>query len=114
RRTVVGPQRDSYEIFMNNPASKPGETSDSKNVHKYGSRSEQRLALFWIVLNEIKLYEEYLKQKPVILLDDIFSELDESNKSLVLNLISDYQTIVTTTEDKILELTDVPNTVIKL
>lgn len=92
KRTLVGPQRDTYEIFINN-----------KNVHKYGSRSEQRLGLFWIILNEIKLYENTLKIKPIILLDDIFSELDIDNKKIILNLIKDHQTIMTTTEKEIIK-----------
>jgi DNA replication and repair protein RecF len=113
-KTVVGPQRDNYEIHISNPASTPHTKSFTKNVHRFGSRSEQRLALFWIVINEIKLYEESLKKKPIILLDDIFSELDESNKALILNLIKDYQTIVTTTEMRVVELSDVAHTIIQL
>lgn len=113
-KTVVGPQRDSYEIHVSNPASTPHAKSFTKNVHRYGSRSEQRLALFWIVLNEIQLYETILKKKPLILLDDIFSELDVSNKSLILNLIKDYQTVVTTTEMKIVELSHVSHSIIQL
>lgn len=113
-RTVVGPQRDSYEIYITNPASTPQTKSFTKNVHRYGSRSEQRLALFWIVLCEIQLYETILQKKPLILLDDIFSELDESNKSLILSLIKDYQTVVTTTEIKIAELSQEAHSVIPL
>lgn len=103
KRTQVGPQRDNFEIFLND-----------KNVHKFGSRSEQRLALFWIILNEIKLYEEKLNIKPLILLDDIFSELDINNKKVILSLIKNHQTIMTTTENEIVNEVECDYEVIKL
>lgn len=87
KKTLVGPQRDTYLLSI-----------DEKNVHVYGSRSEQRLTLFWMVMNEMRLYEEKLKQKSLILLDDIFSELDRKNKSLVIDIIKGHQTIITTIE----------------
>lgn len=88
RKTLVGPQRDIYELYI-----------DGKNVHKYGSRSEQRLTLFWIVMNEMRVYEEKLKQKSVVLLDDIFSELDIKNKSLVIDIVKNHQTIISTIDE---------------
>lgn len=88
RKTLVGPQRDIYELYI-----------DGKNVHKYGSRSEQRLTLFWIVMNEMRIYEEKLKQKSVVLLDDIFSELDITNKSLVIDIVKNHQTIISTIDE---------------
>lgn len=103
KRTLVGPQRDNFEVFLND-----------KNVHKFGSRSEQRLALFWLILNEIKLYEEKLNIKPLILLDDIFSELDINNKKVILSLIKNHQTIMTTTENEIIKEVDCDYEVIKL
>ncbi len=103
KRTLVGPQRDNFEIFLND-----------KNVHKFGSRSEQRLALFWIILNEIKLYEEKLNIKPLILLDDIFSELDINNKKVILSLIKNHQTIMTTTEKEIVKEIECDFEIIKL
>lgn len=108
RKTLVGPQRDIFEIYL-------AKESKDINVHKYGSRSEERLALFWIVINEINLYADKLKKRPIVLLDDIFSELDIDNKTLVLKLIKKYQAVVTTTEKEVLSLIDdIPHTIINL
>lgn len=84
RKTLVGPQKDDFEILIN-----------EKNVHKFASRSEQRLAIFWLKINEIKYIEENLKTKPIVLLDDIFSELDDTNQKLIFPIIKNYQTIAT-------------------
>lgn len=107
KKTLVGPQRDNYEIYI-------GEEENRKNVHKFGSRSEQRLALFWLLLNEIKLIQEVSKQRPILLLDDVFSELDILNKALILKLIKKYQTVITTINLNVIDLIDSPHTIIKL
>lgn len=107
KKTLVGPQRDDFEILLK-------EESGFKNLQKFGSRGEQRLALFWLILNEVNLYQEKLKKKPIILLDDIFSELDKDNKSLVLRLIKKYQTVVTSSQPEILDLIEVPHSIIAL
>ena len=106
RKTVIGPQKDDFQISQKNES--------SKNLHHYGSRSEQRLAVFWLKFNEIKFFEEMFKSKPLLLLDDIFSELDLKNRKLIIDLVKKYQTIVTTTEIELLELADVPKSIIKL
>ena len=95
KSTRVGPQRDSYEIFQKNLL-RPD--TEAKNVHQFGSRSEQRLALFWIIVNELKLYEEIFKTAPLLLLDDIFSELDEKHRTAVLSRLSDHQVLITAVE----------------
>ena len=106
RRTVIGPQKDDFEIYQKN--------NSLKNLHHFGSRSEQRLAIFWLKFNEIRLYEVSFKNKPLLLLDDIFSELDIKNKKLIIDLVKKYQTIVTTTEIELLELADMPKSIIRL
>ncbi len=106
RKTIIGPQKDDFAITI--------EGSVSKNVHHFGSRSEQRLAVFWLKLNELLYFEETFKKRPILLLDDIFSELDIKNKALVLHLIKTYQTILTTTEVELLELSEMPQEIIKL
>lgn len=107
KKTLVGPQRDDFEIFIDT-------RSGEKNIHRFGSRSEQRLALFWLVLNEVGLYNVKIKKRPVLLLDDIFSELDEVNRKLIFKLIKKQQTIVTTTQSEILNFIDIPHTIIHL
>ncbi len=106
RRTVIGPQKDDFQI------SQKGKVN--KNLHHYGSRSEQRLGVFWLKFNELKYLEETLKIQAIILLDDIFSELDLKNKKLIVDVIAKYQTIATTTELDLLELIDIPKSIIKL
>lgn len=85
RSTFFGPQRDDYKIILND-----------FDVVMYGSRSQQRLSLFWIMLSQLRLYKDRIDKTPILLLDDIFSELDEVNSHLVIDVIKDYQTIITT------------------
>lgn len=106
RRTIVGPQKDDFQIHLEN--------DEVKNIHHFGSRSEQRLGVFWLKLNEIRFLEEFFKRKPALLLDDVFSELDIKNKKVILNLIGEYQTILTTTEKELLDLTALPKSTISL
>lgn len=96
RRTTIGPHKDEF-IFRLGGAT-------PKLVRQFGSRSEQRLVVFWLKLNEIRYYEQELAMKPILLLDDIFSELDTYNKQLILKLIGEYQSVLTSTEDNIPEL----------
>jgi len=98
KRTLVGSHRDEYNIFMID------KESQKKNIHIYGSRSEQRLGLFWLKINELKYLEDFFKKKPILLLDDIFSELDHNNQKLIFNLIDNYQTVITSTEKELMKL----------
>lgn len=102
-RTLIGPQKDDFEIYLTD-----------KNIHHFGSRSEQRLSILWLKINELNFYEKKFKHKPVLLLDDIFSEFDKKNKKLILGLIKKYQTILTTTEEDILSVIKVPSSIIRL
>ena len=103
---MIGPQKDDFQIAIK------GETNT--NIHHYGSRSEQRLAVFWLKMNEIVYYEDMFKKKPILLLDDIFSEFDQQNKKLILDLIKKYQTILTTTEEAVMGLIDIPKKIIRV
>lgn len=99
RKTLIGPQKDDFIIYLADDLSPRG-----KNIYYYGSRSEQRLALFWLKINELKYLESFFKKKPILLLDDIFSELDHDNQRLIFNLIGNYQTVVTSTEKELTKL----------
>ena len=90
--TLVGPHRDDLQFF-----------DKSRNLKIFGSRGEQRLAVLFLKLRELEYVKEISGEKPVLLLDDIFSELDETNRKLALNLIQDHQTILTTADEKDLE-----------
>ncbi len=105
-RTLIGPQKDDFVFY------KMGEVK--KNLHHYGSRGEQRMAIIWLKLNEIKYYEDKFGKKPILLLDDVFSEFDMNNKKLIFNLVKNYQSIVTTTEIELFDLADMPKTIIYL
>lgn len=107
RKTMIGPQKDDFITFQVNE-------KDKKNLQHYGSRSEQRLAIFWLKLNETLYIEEQLHMKPILLLDDVFSELDTKNKKLIIDLIKKYQTIITTTELELIELAHMQKSIISL
>jgi len=108
RRTLIGPQKDDFKFFLNSFAAR------EKDIQHFGSRSEQRLGIIWLKLNEVKYCEEKNAKKPIILLDDIFSEFDLPNKKLILSLIKNYQTVITTTEREIVEMVNGEKTIIKL
>lgn len=93
RRTLVGPQRDDFRIC------KKANNGTYMDVHTYSSRGEQRLALLWLILHQINIYVDHLEHRPILLLDDILSELDEGNKIIIYKLIEDFQTILTSAED---------------
>lgn len=103
KRTLIGPHRDEYIICLVN------QLTDKKNIHLYGSRSEQRLGLFWLKINELRYLEYFFRKKPILLLDDIFSELDHKNQKLIFNLIGNYQTVITSTDKGLMKLVNLPD-----
>lgn len=85
--SLIGPHRDDIEIYVN-----------SKNSRVYCSQGQQRsvaLAMNIAILEEL---EENLGKAPVLLLDDVMSELDEKRQRYLLDVIENRQTIITTTE----------------
>ncbi|OGG08461.1 hypothetical protein A2154_01875 [Candidatus Gottesmanbacteria bacterium RBG_16_43_7] len=96
--TLVGPHRDDF-IFQFEPAK-----SEIFALGRYGSRGEQRLGVLWLKLAELDYMRQYLGDKPVLLLDDIFSELDDTRRALVMAIIRKHQTIITTAEDDVKKL----------
>ena len=92
--TLVGPHRDDFSVLMFN---------DGKTVHDvkfYGSRGQQRLAILQLKMLELLFIEKSLGERPLFLLDDIFSELDEGHIQLILEEIGKQQTIITTTHEE--------------
>lgn len=73
--------------------------ASDKNLAFWGSRGQQRLAVLALRLAQINYLEEKYAQKPVLLLDDIFSELDPEHRQLVVNICDKYQTIFTSAEN---------------
>jgi DNA replication and repair protein RecF len=91
--TLIGPHKDDVVVRF----------EDGKELVAYGSRGEQRLAVLWLKLAELSFVYEKIGEKPVLLLDDIFSELDQEHRSMVLKVISKQQTVVTTTDLDLVE-----------
>ncbi len=85
--TQVGPHRD--EIIFN---------LNQKPLYEHASRGEYRTILLALKLIEMDWFEEQ-GQNPILLLDDVFSELDHQRQQFLLNKVSNYQTFITTTKD---------------
>lgn len=98
--TLVGPHKDDFVIIQNN-SKKGAEIGGGKDLMKYGSRGEQRLAVLFMKLGTLNYVEHTLKIKPLLLLDDIFSELDEEHRGDVMEMTRGRQTIITTAETQI-------------
>lgn len=88
--TLVGPQRDDVFIYF----------EENKPLKSFGSRGQQRLGVLQLKLIELNYIRERLEISPILLLDDIFSELDEEHIKLILGIINDQQTILTTTHEE--------------
>lgn len=86
--TLVGPQRDDYTFYFE---------GTEKPVKEFGSRGEERLTILQLKTLEIEFLRLKTGKNPVLLLDDIFSELDDANIFKVFELLPHQQTILTTT-----------------
>jgi len=86
--TTVGPHRDDFRIFIN-----------EEDARYYGSQGQQRTAALAVKLSEIELAHQVKGYYPVLLLDDVLSELDENRREAVLSLmVGRAQVFITTTE----------------
>lgn len=85
--TLVGPHRDDFIFKMN-----------ARALASFGSRGEQRMAVLWLKLIELSFVEEKTNEKPTLLLDDIFSELDDEHRDIVIKVSKNQQTIITTAD----------------
>jgi len=90
--TLVGPQRDDVIIQSEHPVSK-----DVEDVKYFCSRGQQRLITLELKNTQISYLQKELTIQPILVLDDIFSELDNEHIAQVMRLTNDYQTIITTT-----------------
>ena len=97
--TLVGPHKDDFIVKLSAQDSQP----ESFDVAIYGSRGQQRLAVLWLKICELAYSESKVDDKPVLLLDDIMSELDEHSREKVFGLMEKYQTIVSTTDEDLIE-----------
>lgn len=88
KTTLIGPHRDDFSFMI-------GEM----DLKSFGSQGQQRMAVLSLKLSEIEIFKCYKKESPILLLDDVFSELDDFKKNNLLNYITEnIQTIITTTD----------------
>ena len=86
RLTSEGPHRDDMCVMAN-----------GVDIRKYGSQGQQRTAALSLKLSEIYIVKRKIKDTPVLLLDDVLSELDSSRQNYLLESIHDIQTMITCT-----------------
>ncbi len=86
KMTSAGPHRDDLCFMVN-----------GINIPKFGSQGQQRTAALSLKLSEIYLVKEKIKDTPILLLDDVLSELDSNRQTYLLDSIHDIQTLITCT-----------------
>lgn len=93
--TVIGPQRDDFEM-----------TLDGRSLSAFGSRGQQRLGVVALKLSESDIIAEWTGERPLVLLDDVLSELDEVHRGLLLEALSseNCQLLVTSADREPLDL----------
>ena len=87
RTTGRGPHKDDLKI-----------SADGIDLRKYGSQGQQRTAALSLKLSEIKLIEEEMGEKPILLLDDVLSELDNDRQNFLIHSLGGNQLFITTTD----------------
>ncbi len=88
--SIVGPHRDNYSFKIN-----------GKNIRQYGSRGQHKTVLISLAIAEYNLIKEIKKETPIILIDDLYSELDEDREKKIIDLLDEKgQIFITSTELK--------------
>ena len=85
--TTVGPHRDDIKILLNNI-----------EVKAYGSQGQKRTAALSMKLAELEIIKEETGELPILILDDVFSELDKSRRTKLINFCKKTQTIISTND----------------
>jgi len=99
--TLVGPHRDDMKFKIQNSKFKSKE--EFIDLSEFGSRGEQRLAVLWLKLAELSYIEKTTGEKPVLLLDDVLSELDHKHRHEIFSIMGQQQTILTITDRHFIE-----------
>lgn len=86
KQTSVGPHKDDIEFYIN-----------GVDVRKFGSQGQQRTVALSLKLAEIELVKRKINDNPILLLDDVLSELDSKRQNFLLNYLGDIQTVITCT-----------------
>jgi DNA replication and repair protein RecF len=87
KTTLVGPHRDDFDFLIND-----------FSISHYGSRGQQRTGVLALKMRELDVVKQKTATSPVLLLDDIFSEFDDSHKKSMEKVIEKQQTIITSTQ----------------
>lgn len=91
--SMYGPHRDDVIIKIN-----------GRECKYFGSQGQQRSAILAIKLAEIEIIKEEIGEYPILLLDDVLSELDNKRKGFLMNYVKEIQTFITTTDDRDLDV----------
>lgn len=95
--TEFGPHRDDLDIIIN-----------EVSARTFGSQGQQRTAALSLKLAEVELIKYEIGEYPVLLLDDVFSELDINRRKFLITTFKEIQTIITSTDDiDLVELKDI-------
>jgi DNA replication and repair protein RecF len=89
KRTLIGPHLDDFTLLRR-----------GRDMAQFSSRGEQRTAVFLLKIAEYEFIKNKTDLQPVLLLDDIFSELDPEHKESILSFIKGKQTLITSTTDR--------------
>lgn len=92
--TLIGPHRDDFKISL-----------EDRNLAHFGSRGEQRYSTLAFKLAQLEYMAKILGKRPILLLDDVFSELDGLHRAHVVEVVGKQQTIIAT-----VELENIPQT----
>lgn len=97
--TLYGPHRDDFSFFLTN-----------KDLSVFGSQGQLRCAMLAYKLSELEIFKKYKGEYPILLLDDVFSELDINKRNNIIKYLnSDIQTIITTTDIDVIDKKIVEN-----
>lgn len=94
-KTLVGPHRDNFGVRLVLRPDSPRMT----DVSRFGSRGQQRMAVLWLKIAALQYIERETAITPILLLDDMFSELDETNREIIFQLFTGRQVIMTSAEE---------------
>ncbi len=86
--TIYGPHRDDFKIMIGN-----------EDIKSFGSQGQQKIAVISLKISILKTFYERKQEMPVLLLDDIFSELDKKRKNKLINYINESGQVIITAND---------------
>jgi DNA replication and repair protein RecF len=82
--TTIGPHRDDWQLLV-----------DGRAIASFASRGEQRLAILALLFLEVSYVELRRNERPIVLLDDVFSELDDVHQAVLLGSLAEHQVLIT-------------------